>query len=136
MPMDRAYDVITFDCYGTLIDWNAGIGDALVAMARADGVQVERPELLAAYHELEPVVEAEARRRRPLAARGAELFPRRGARPPVRHPHRLDQPPARTSSRRGATGPRVSQPHRAGGLAGTAACLTTNDWQVHPKAPI
>ncbi len=43
----------TFDCYGTLIDWNGGIRSTLERLwPRADG---ER--LLARYHELEPVVE-------------------------------------------------------------------------------
>jgi 2-haloacid dehalogenase len=45
----------TFDCYGTLIDWNAGIGDVL---QRLWGVE-RAPELLKRYHELEPEVEAE-----------------------------------------------------------------------------
>lgn len=38
----------TFDCYGTLVDWNAGIGAAL-----------GEPSLLARYHAVEPVVQAE-----------------------------------------------------------------------------
>jgi 2-haloacid dehalogenase len=45
----------TFDCYGTLIDWNAGIGAAL---ERLWGVE-RAPELLDRYHELEPQVQAE-----------------------------------------------------------------------------
>jgi 2-haloacid dehalogenase len=43
----------TFDCYGTLVDWNAGIGAAL-----------GDPSLLPRYHELEPVVQAESPGRR------------------------------------------------------------------------
>lgn len=46
----------TFDCYGTLIDWNAGIGAQL---ARLFGEQAA-PRLLARYHELEPRIQAEA----------------------------------------------------------------------------
>ncbi len=38
----------TFDCYGTLVDWNAGLAAALGDRA-----------LLARYHEVEPVVQAE-----------------------------------------------------------------------------
>jgi 2-haloacid dehalogenase len=38
----------TFDCYGTLVDWNAGIGAAL-----------GDPALLERYHEVEPLVQAE-----------------------------------------------------------------------------
>lgn len=45
----------TFDCYGTLVDWNAGISGEL---GRLFGDE-RRDELLARYHELEPQVEAE-----------------------------------------------------------------------------
>jgi 2-haloalkanoic acid dehalogenase type II len=55
----RRYDVLTFDCYGTLVDWDRGIGDALERAARADGLALDRRALLDAYHEIEPVVEAE-----------------------------------------------------------------------------
>ncbi len=54
------YDVITFDCYGTLIDWDGGIAGAFVDAARQDGVALERAAVLTAYHAIEPVVEAEA----------------------------------------------------------------------------
>jgi 2-haloacid dehalogenase len=45
----------TFDCYGTLIDWNAGVGrelERLFGAARA-------PELLRRYHEVEPELQHE-----------------------------------------------------------------------------
>jgi 2-haloacid dehalogenase len=45
----------TFDCYGTLIDWNLGIRTEL---ERLFGVQ-EAPRLLERYHELEPEIESE-----------------------------------------------------------------------------
>ena len=49
---------LTFDCYGTLIDWNGGIR---VELARVFGD--ERPdELLYRYHELEPQLEAAGKR--------------------------------------------------------------------------
>ena len=48
----------TFDCYGTLIDWNGGISRVLEGFFGAD----RAPELLARYHRLEPVVQAEAYR--------------------------------------------------------------------------
>ena len=38
----------TFDCYGTIVDWNTGIASAL-----------GDPSFLARYHELEPQVQAE-----------------------------------------------------------------------------
>jgi len=48
----------TFDCYGTLIDWNAGIRAEL---ARVFGEE-RADELLARYHELEPELEADGSR--------------------------------------------------------------------------
>jgi 2-haloacid dehalogenase len=45
----------TFDCYGTLIDWNGGIGGELARLF-GDGAA---PRLLDRYHELEPQVQAE-----------------------------------------------------------------------------
>jgi 2-haloacid dehalogenase len=46
----------TFDCYGTLIDWNGGI---LAELERLFGVQ-DAPRLLERYHQLEPEVEQDA----------------------------------------------------------------------------
>ena len=48
----------TFDCYGTLIDWNAGIRGEL---ERVFGVEAA-PRMLERYHELEPELEAEGHR--------------------------------------------------------------------------
>lgn len=55
----RKYDVITFDCYGTLIDWESGIADAFLRAAREDGIDLRREEVLRAYALIEPVVERE-----------------------------------------------------------------------------
>jgi 2-haloacid dehalogenase len=46
----------TFDCYGTLIDWNGGIGDALAAL----WPDADRAELLERYHEIEPRVQLDS----------------------------------------------------------------------------
>jgi 2-haloacid dehalogenase len=45
----------TFDCYGTLVDWNGGIGDQLERLFGPDS----REAALARYHELEPQIETE-----------------------------------------------------------------------------
>jgi 2-haloacid dehalogenase len=45
----------TFDCYGTLIDWDGGIRSALAGLFGAG----EADRLLVRYHELEPQVQAE-----------------------------------------------------------------------------
>ena len=39
-------EVLTFDCYGTLIDWEAGIAAGLGAVTRAHGVDVPDEEML------------------------------------------------------------------------------------------
>jgi len=44
---------LTFDCYGTIADWNAGMLAALAAVAGDQG-----PALLAAYHQAELILEA------------------------------------------------------------------------------
>jgi 2-haloacid dehalogenase len=44
---------VTFDCYGTLIDWERGIGDSLATLWPA----ADRDALLARYHEIEPRVQ-------------------------------------------------------------------------------
>ena len=49
---------VTFDCYGTLIDWNGGIRKVL---ARVFGEE-RNDELLERYHELEPDLEADGSR--------------------------------------------------------------------------
>ena len=56
------YDVITFDCYGTLVDWERGISSALVDEATRAGIELEPHEALELYMEIEPAVEAEAYR--------------------------------------------------------------------------
>jgi len=49
---------ISFDCYGTLIDWESGIAYALSEWSRRHGAALERAELLAAFSEAEPVVQS------------------------------------------------------------------------------
>jgi 2-haloalkanoic acid dehalogenase type II len=52
--MDRRYDIVTFDCYGTLIDWESGIAGAFQQQDPGLG----REAILAAYAEVEPQVES------------------------------------------------------------------------------
>lgn len=49
--------VVTFDCYGTLVDWEAGIAGAFLRAARADGVDLDRGRVLDAYARTEPLVQ-------------------------------------------------------------------------------
>ena len=57
------FDWITFDCYGTLIDWERGISGAFTAQAGRKGRTVDRSSVLDVYHAIEPVIEAESYRR-------------------------------------------------------------------------
>ncbi len=50
--------VITFDCYGTLIDWEGGIWNAFRQAAAEDGVQLDRQQVIDAYHAVEPMIES------------------------------------------------------------------------------
>jgi len=57
------YKVLSFDCYGTLIDWEAGLIGVLGPWAREQGLNVGNQELLLAYADSE----AEIERERPTA---------------------------------------------------------------------
>lgn len=61
--VSRAFEVITFDCYGTLIDWERGIVEAFREKAPS-GVRIPPPaEIIRVYSEIEPAVEAEPYRK-------------------------------------------------------------------------
>ena len=47
------YRALTFDCYGTLIDWESGIARALRPVMRAHGIEVSDSELMGLYAEVE-----------------------------------------------------------------------------------
>lgn len=47
---------VTFDCYGTLIDWEGGVADAITPLLRGP---VDRRELARRYIEIEAAVEGE-----------------------------------------------------------------------------
>ena len=50
---------LTFDCYGTVADWNSGMGGALAGLAGVSGADAGR--LLTAYHQAELEIEADPR---------------------------------------------------------------------------
>lgn len=56
------WDTVSFDCYGTLVDWETGITDAFKAAAARDGLELEAADIIAAYHQVEPAVQADAYR--------------------------------------------------------------------------
>ena len=87
--MSRRYDVVTFDCYGTLIDWETGIGNALAADASAAGRIISPRQCVEVYAEQEVQVEKEGFRkyrevlteaaRRTARRLGWEVAPERAA---------------------------------------------------------
>jgi 2-haloacid dehalogenase len=52
------FKFITFDCYGTLIDWESGILSALRPLLQQHGAELGDSELLQLYGELEAAAEA------------------------------------------------------------------------------
>lgn len=75
-----SFEVLTFDCYGTLIDWERGIVEACREAAGPAGAASDPQAVIAAYAEIEPGVEAGAYRpyREVLRETGIRLAQRFG----------------------------------------------------------
>ena len=59
-PLDLTrFRALSFDCYGTLIDWEAGIGSVLSEWAAEQGLTLTTEDLLLAYADNEAAVELE-----------------------------------------------------------------------------
>jgi 2-haloacid dehalogenase len=58
MPLPKNVTFVTFDVYGTLIDWETGIYEAFAKEAARDEVPLDRAELLALFHEISREIEA------------------------------------------------------------------------------
>ena len=50
---------ITFDCYGTLINWDSGIRNSLRQLSDSKGLNLDIDELVKLYYKTELVVEHE-----------------------------------------------------------------------------
>jgi 2-haloacid dehalogenase/putative hydrolase of the HAD superfamily len=50
MALPRNVTFVTFDAYGSLIDWETGVYDAFVREARRDGFTIDRDELIPLFH--------------------------------------------------------------------------------------
>ncbi len=55
----KRYQVLTFDCYGTLIDWETGILDALRPVMSAHGVCTTDDQILELYGQIEARIESQ-----------------------------------------------------------------------------
>ncbi len=53
MPLPKQITFVSFDVYGTLIDWETGIVNAFQKAAKADGVEIEAETLLPMFHEVQ-----------------------------------------------------------------------------------
>ena len=49
MPLPKNITFVTFDCYGTLIDWETGVYDAFQKEADRDGFTINRDELISHF---------------------------------------------------------------------------------------
>ncbi|TMK41290.1 MAG: haloacid dehalogenase [Actinobacteria bacterium] len=58
MPLPAKPTFITFDVYGTLIDWETGIYEAFKREAERDGFTIEKDELISLFHEIEREIQA------------------------------------------------------------------------------
>ncbi len=55
----RDFDVLTFDCYGTLIDWESGIATALMPLVARAGITADRDAVLGTFAREEVTQQAE-----------------------------------------------------------------------------
>ena len=57
MPIPKNVTFVTFDVYGTLIDWETGIYEAFAKEAARDGVEIDRDVLIPLFHEISREIE-------------------------------------------------------------------------------
>jgi 2-haloacid dehalogenase len=62
------FEALTFDCYGTLIDWESGLLAALQSILKSHGQSLNDRQILDIYGELEPKVQNPYRRYRQVLA--------------------------------------------------------------------
>jgi 2-haloacid dehalogenase len=53
MAIPKNVTFVTFDVYGTLIDWETGIYEAFAKEAERDGFTIDRDELIPRFHEIQ-----------------------------------------------------------------------------------
>ena len=57
MPLPKDVRFVTFDCYGTLIDWELGAYDAFQAEADRDGFTIDRAKAIPLFIEIQKEIE-------------------------------------------------------------------------------
>ena len=58
MPLPKKIEWVTFDVYGTLIDWEAGAYEAFTAEAERDGFTIDRDQLIPLFHSIQNEIQA------------------------------------------------------------------------------
>ena len=58
MPLPKDVNWVTFDVYGTLIDWETGVYDAFSKEAERDGYTLSRDELLELFLQIQQEIKA------------------------------------------------------------------------------
>jgi 2-haloacid dehalogenase len=58
LPLPKQVRFVTFDCYGTLIDWETGAYDAYAAEAERDGFTVDREAVLPLFIDIQRQVQS------------------------------------------------------------------------------
>jgi 2-haloacid dehalogenase len=58
MPIPKNVTFVTFDVYGTLIDWETGVYDAFAKEASRDGFTIERDALIPLFHSIQQQIQA------------------------------------------------------------------------------
>ncbi len=58
MPIPKNVTFVTFDVYGTLIDWETGILDAFAKEAEREGFELDRSLVMPLFHEISREVES------------------------------------------------------------------------------
>jgi 2-haloacid dehalogenase len=58
MAIPKQVSFVTFDVYGTLIDWETGVYEAFRVEAERDGFTIEREQLIQLFHETQKQIQA------------------------------------------------------------------------------
>jgi 2-haloacid dehalogenase/putative hydrolase of the HAD superfamily len=58
MAIPKQINFVTFDVYGTVIDWDTGAYDAFRKEAERDGFTIERDELIPLFHSVQQQIQA------------------------------------------------------------------------------
>ncbi len=58
MAIPKTVSFVTFDVYGTVIDWETGVYEAFAAEGERDGFTVDRDELIPLFHEVQQQIQA------------------------------------------------------------------------------